>query len=84
MAAAYTIVNRVRLLIRDVLSVDPASNDTDLITTGLLDSLALVAMIAELENEFALELPLDDLDVECFRSVGRIARFLAELLPMLP
>ena len=84
MAVAYTIVGRVRQLIRDVLTVDPESNDTDLIDAGLLDSLALVAMIAELENEFGLELPLDDLDIDCFRSVARIARFLGELLAMVP
>jgi acyl carrier protein len=84
MALGYSVVDRVRLLIRDVLDVDPANNDTDLIDAGLLDSLALVAMIAELEQEFAVELPLEDLDVECFRSVARIARFVGELLSVPP
>ena len=68
---------RVRLLILEVLSVDVPDDDTDMIESGLLDSLALVSLIAEIEHEFELELPLEDLDVDRFRSVDRIARLLA-------
>jgi acyl carrier protein len=67
-------------LIRDALSVDVPDGDTDLVNSGLLDSLGLVMMIVEIEHEFQLELPLDDLDVDRFRSVNRIAEFLAASL----
>jgi acyl carrier protein len=77
MAAGLTTVERVQVLIRDALSFDVPDGDTDLITSGLLDSLGLVTLIVEIENEFQLELPLDDLDVDRFRSVNRIADFLA-------
>jgi D-alanine--poly(phosphoribitol) ligase subunit 2 len=80
MAAGFTTVERVRLLIRDALSVDVPDGDTDLINSGLLDSLGLVTMIVEIEHEFQLELPLDDLDVDRFRSVNRIAEFLGASL----
>lgn len=63
-------------LIRDRLSVDVPASDTDLIESGLLDSLALVTLISALEEAFACELPLDDFDLECFRSVERIVEFL--------
>jgi acyl carrier protein len=81
MAVGVTPVDRVRLLIRDVLSIDVPRDDTDLIESGLLDSLALVTIIAEIESEFEVELPLDDFDVDRFRSVGLIVAFLAEVLP---
>jgi D-alanine--poly(phosphoribitol) ligase subunit 2 len=77
MATGFTTIDRVRLLIQDVLSVDVADGDTDLIESGLIDSLGLVTMIVEIEQEFRVELPLDDLDVDRFRSVNRIAEFLA-------
>jgi acyl carrier protein len=80
MAAGFTTVERVRLLIRDALSVDVPDGDTDLVNSGLLDSLGLVMMIVEIEHEFQLELPLDDLDVDRFRSVNRIAEFLGASL----
>ena len=70
------IRSRITELIRDRLSVDPLAADTDLIESGLLDSLALVMLIAAIEETFACELPLEDFDIECFRSVERIFRFL--------
>ncbi len=63
-------------LIRDRLSVDVPGADTDLIDSGLLDSLALVMLITGIEETFLCELPLDDFDIDRFRSVERIVEFL--------
>ena len=63
-------------LLRDRLCVDVTDADTDLIDSGLLDSLALVMLIGAIEETFACELPLDDFDIEDFRSVEQICRFL--------
>jgi D-alanine--poly(phosphoribitol) ligase subunit 2 len=81
MAVGSTTVDRLRLLISDALSIEVPATDADLIDSGLLDSLALVTMIVEIEQEFQVELPLDDFDVDRFRSVNRIAEFLAEVDP---
>ena len=77
MATELTTVEGVRLFLRDPLGGDVAHGDTDLIDAGLLDSLGLVIMSAEIEHEFRVELPPEDLDVDRFRSVNRIAQFLA-------
>jgi D-alanine--poly(phosphoribitol) ligase subunit 2 len=66
---------RIAALIRDALGVEVPSNKADLIDGGLLDSLALVSLITEIEAEFGFQLPLDDFDVDAFRSVERIAAF---------
>jgi len=63
-------------LIRDRLGLDVEGPDTDLLDSGLLDSLALVMLIAALEESFACELPLDDFDLEHFRSARRMTEFL--------
>jgi acyl carrier protein len=78
MTAEVSTVDRVRLLIEDVLSIDVPDGNTDMIDAGLLDSLGLVSLIAEIEHEFQLELPLEDLDVNQFRSANRIAQLLAD------
>lgn len=70
------IESRLVALIRDRLSLAVPATDTDLIESGLLDSLALVTLIAALEESFACELPLDDFDLDNFRSVDRITEFL--------
>ena len=80
MAADTSTVDRVRLLIEDVLSIEVPDDDNDMIDSGLLDSLALVSLIAGIEQEFQLELPLEDLDVDQFRSVEHIVQMLATSL----
>lgn len=69
---------RVAALIEDRLQVSVPGYATDLIDAGLLDSLALVMLIGAIEDTFACELPLDDFDIDRFRSVERIAGYLAE------
>ena len=80
MASDSMTLERVRRLILESLNVVVSTDDTDLIDSGLIDSLALITIIAEIEQEFRLELPLDDLDVEQFRSVRRIAEFVADMV----
>jgi acyl carrier protein len=80
MTAEVSTLDRVRLLIEDVLSIDVPDGNTDMIDAGLLDSLGLVSLIAEIEHEFQLELPLEDLDVDQFRSVESIVQLLATSL----
>lgn len=70
------VAARITELIRDRLGVVVPGADTDLIESGLLDSLALVMLITALEECYACELPLDDFDLERFRSVERIVEFL--------
>jgi acyl carrier protein len=68
-------------LVRDVLQVDVASHDDDLLATGMLDSLAIVNLIAELEGVLGHELMLDEFDIDDFRTVDRIATFVAASRP---
>ena len=63
-------------LIRDRLNIDVVDVEVDLIETGMVDSLALVTLITAVEERFACELPLDDFDIENFRSARRIIRYL--------
>ena len=67
---------RIIELIRDRLTIEVPAPDTDIIDSGLLDSLALVMLITALEECYACELPLDDFDLDRFRSVERIVEFL--------
>ncbi len=73
---ATDITDRVRRIFSDSLSVQVPANDTDLIDGGLLDSLALVELLFQVEREFGIEVSFDDLDIENFRTVERIAQFI--------
>lgn len=66
-------------LVRDRLGVGVPSSDSDLVTAGLIDSLALVTLIVGIEDTFGCRLPLDDFDIDRFRSIDAMAAFLAEV-----
>ena len=66
-------VQQVTGIFRDGLNIEVPAVDADLVDGGFLDSLALVELVSELEQRFEIELPLDELDIENFRTVGRIA-----------
>jgi acyl carrier protein len=72
------LTERITSIIREALAVEVPSPTTDLIDGGLLDSLAMVSLIVEIEAEMGIELPLDDFDPDHFRTVERMAAFVAE------
>ena len=78
-AATDESVKRIKGLMRDVLAITPDGIDEDLIESGLLDSMALVELLHAIEQEFSIQLPLEDLDVDLLRSVRRIASYVSKL-----
>ncbi len=71
---------RIRKILSSVLNIDAPEEGTDLIETGLLDSLALVSLILELETEFGLSVSYDELEIDNFRTLESIAQFLSDSL----
>lgn len=70
---------RLHDLIEREIGIDVEDHETDLLATGLLDSLALLTVITAIEREFACELPLDEFDLDHFRSVDAMAGYLRGL-----
>jgi acyl carrier protein len=66
---------QLRAFFSEKLSVEISSVDADLIQTGILDSLALVELLAYIEQEFGTEISLDDLEIEDFCSIAKIAEY---------
>ena len=70
--------------LRDVLvrglHTEPASVETDLIDSGLLDSLALVELLFAIEQEFGVTLDLAEFDIDNFRTIRRIGETIESLL----
>jgi D-alanine--poly(phosphoribitol) ligase subunit 2 len=50
-----------------------ASNDVDLLETGLVDSVKIVELVLELEQRFGVSLPFEELEIDDFRTVLRLA-----------
>lgn len=70
---------RVRRLFREALNVEVASDETDLIETGVLDSLALVELLFAIEREFSVSFALDEFEIDSFRTVSTISESIARM-----
>jgi acyl carrier protein len=66
----------IQTLLRKLTFQEPGP-DTDLLATGLLDSMALVQLVGALEREFAVEIPMNEVGAESFRSAASIASLVA-------
>jgi len=67
------VESTVHRILRDELELE-VELDTDIIESGLLDSLAFVQLLVELENEFGVTVELTLLELEDFSTVSNIAR----------
>jgi acyl carrier protein len=74
---------QLRAFFSEKLSVEVSSVDTDLVQTGILDSLALVELLAHIEKEFEAEISLDDLEIDDFHSIAKIAEYVCAHSPFL-
>jgi acyl carrier protein len=78
MIDTLALQQRVTALFAEKLNLDVASAETDLIEAGLLDSLALVELLAQLEESFDVSISTDDMELENFRSITSIAMFVMQ------
>jgi acyl carrier protein len=67
----------VRRLVGTVVREPRLSLDTDMIERGLLDSLALVELLVQIEQEYGIAIPFDDLEIDDLRTVKSIAGLVA-------
>lgn len=51
--------------------------DEDLLTTGLIDSLGIMKLIAYLEETFQITIPAEDMTIEYFMTVDDIADYVS-------
>lgn len=69
-------VERLRALLLEHLHVEVPSADTDLLETGVLDSLQLVDLLLLIEQHFGRRIAIESIDLENLRSLARLARLL--------
>lgn len=70
------IEERLSKIFEENLNVSVPSVDTDLFESGGLDSLVFVELLVCLEKELDVVVEVEDMELENFRSIERIAEFL--------
>jgi D-alanine--poly(phosphoribitol) ligase subunit 2 len=69
-----SVVARTREIFRSALELD-VHPTMDVIDAGLLDSMGFVRLLFELEQEFAVTIDVASLDLDEFRTLEGVARF---------
>ena len=69
---------RLMRLVAEKMHRELPSIDTELLDSGLIDSLALVDLLMHIETEFGVRIALDNLELDKFRSIATIAELIAE------
>jgi len=75
---------RVTTIVVERLHLPVSSPDADLVATGVLDSLGLVELVAQLEGEFGTTIPFEEIEVDSFRSIDAVVTYLTEHLARQP
>jgi acyl carrier protein len=60
---------------------DRTDPDFDLLDSGVVDSVILVELVLELERRFEISLPFEDLEIDDFRTVRRVAELVQRVSP---
>jgi len=72
-----SIVGDLNTLFSEQLHIEVPGPDTDLIESGLLDSLQLVQLLLHIEERMGTRIPLDEIELDDLRTVTRLARLIA-------
>ena len=71
------LVQRLGALFAETFHIEAPGSDTDLLESGILDSLQLVELLSQLEQHFGLRIRIEDIDLDDLRSLQRLARLVA-------
>lgn len=68
--------DRIRgFVVGDLLQGQAVANDENLLLSGMLDSLAVMSLVAFIEKDFAIAIPFGDVVIENFQSIDAIVAY---------
>jgi acyl carrier protein len=81
---AVPLTTQISALIGEKLLTEIGSPGQDLLDTGVLDSLTLVQLLMDLEAHFAVTIPLEELEIDDFRTLASIAHLVQRRMAAVP
>jgi methoxymalonate biosynthesis acyl carrier protein len=73
-----SITSRVLRIFPEKMNLESPAPDADLFDIGVLDSITFIDLLLHLDGEFGIKCSLENLEIENFRSVNRIAQLIQE------
>ncbi len=75
MRDARDLEARIAQLFADRLQIEVPAADVDLFAAGIVDSLMFVKLLTSLEEHFSIHVSFEELEIDDFRTLRQIARF---------
>ena len=73
-----SLIHQIGRLMAEKLLIEVSSPDEDLLEAGIIDSLSLIQLLVNLEENFGVRIPLEELQIEDLRSIQSIARLIED------
>jgi acyl carrier protein len=80
-ASTEQLIGQIRDIFANKLAIEVSSPTVDLIDMGLVDSVSLVELLLALEQRFGMSFPLENLEMDDFRSIMSIAEMIKRSRP---
>ena len=77
-ALQQDIKGRIRGFILSAINVPNLADDDNLFESGIVNSLFAIQLMTFIEKTFAIEVGVDDLDIENFKSLNAAAAFVVK------
>lgn len=74
-ADPHDIKDAIRTFVQSSVATDDVEDDTDLFESGIVNSLFAVQLMTFLERTFGVEVAMEDLDAEHFKSLNATTAF---------
>lgn len=72
-------MDKVLEILTDVRPDVDFMNETKLIDDGIIDSFDIIAIVSELNDEFDVQIPIDELEPDNFNTVAAIYELIVKL-----
>jgi acyl carrier protein len=76
----HQVKETIRSFINNSINIESLGDDENLFESGIVNSLFAVQLTAFVEREFDIEVGMDDLDIENFKSVNATTAFVLRKL----
>ena len=77
MAELGAVQQEIAVIFRDMLKISVPTPETDILATGILDSVGFVNLILHLEERFGFHIAMETLEPDNLRSISTIAAFVS-------
>jgi methoxymalonate biosynthesis acyl carrier protein len=75
MAAGNVVHDAIVTIFKNKLEFEIPGAETDLLETGMMDSLKFVELLFHLEQEFGITISIGTLELDQFRNIANIVQF---------